>query len=693
MSEIYYFINNWRSYSENDLYYFVDEILHEILIEHNDQNLVIDLPAADRIEIRNLVDDLRLIIEDILKIKAGKKSKFPNSGSSYGRLSTETQIKIKYKQILNNFADHAFLQDGELSFNVFPRDRLNRLIRHNSIAIRFYEALMSKAVIKWLADNFYDSDLSRLNNHVNEIGTEGTDLYNRIYASGANLREFTGVKYLTDLPHKPKLYMSTRTGKKTIVFRLNELKKLVSYELTSPSHFEKGSIVTQGKYRDGAGNYHYVPLNILGETMLIINLDDINHKIYFRRDHPENFFTHNKVDKNKNFDKEIRGDKGRFLGVYYGKHGLKLVYYESAGMLTVEYLTVKPFNMLGLRAQFHMPTAIITPTSHGRTIPKSIRNAFNNPRKAEHRDLYNIIPEYHYVIQDDGTITKDPDFYRSSTGRAQIPAECTVEDWYRDVMFGGNGHIIDKIIAAGGSPPKFNPMRMESSWSPVMGSDDAKALAQAQAMCADLDINNGPFEHYKDFFKFLMNIDWAGIDGNYNEENYNQRLGLSEAQAKRLMQDHGFVWNTDPAAPLEYIGSNLANNPIEAYWNDFEHMYDPKHNPPGERRQWMEMAFLYLSQHMTSSIGSEQLHLLFPPQLVFSYWGSDDGHHLIDEESGNWLYPGDALTPLTEMSYFPDYFLSDLITTGTFSVLGKKRFIGFNIQALLNQIWLNWYPQ
>ena len=549
---------------------------------------------------------------------------------------------------------------------------------------------MSKAVIKWLADNFYDSDLNRLNNHVNEIGTPGTTLYNLLYSKNANLRRFTGVKYLTDLPHKPVFYMSTRTGKNVKIFQLNELKKLVSYKLKSPSHFEKGSVVTQGIFKDGAGNLYYIPLSILGETMLIVNLHDSEHKFYFIRDHPENFFTHTLKDIKNTYTKMIYGDKGRYLGIYYGNDGMKFIYIEAAGILSTEYLTVKPFNMLALRSQFHMPTSVITPVSSGRKIPQHIRNNF-----VTHRDLKNIIPENHYVINDDGTITTDPDFYYPY-GRHQIPSKCTVKDWYRDIMFEGNGHVIDKIIAAGGSRTKFDPMRMESSWNPVMSSDDAQALAEAQALCAALGIY-GPFAHYKDFFHTLMTIDWAGIDGNYNEENYDQRLGLTEDQAKQLVQDHGFVWNTDPAAPLEYIGHNLPNNPIEAYWNDFEHMYEVDKDTPKKLRQWTEMAFLYMIQHMlTPGIGSGQVHLLFEIHAILDYWNSDDADHLLTDEHGHWLYPGDPSINLGEMSYFPDYILSNLITEGKFSVLDehiKYIFYPFNLNELLNLIWERTHPE
>ncbi|MHA1920917.1 MAG: hypothetical protein ACTSWX_14305 [Promethearchaeota archaeon] len=560
-----------------------------------------------------------------------------------------------------------------------------------SIVLRPFFAffLLTSGTIKWLADNFYDHDFNRLNNHVNEIGTPGTELYNLIYTDNANLREFTGVKYLMDLPHRPVFYKSTRTGKKFQGFQLNELSHLVPIVLKSASHFEKGSLVQHGKYTDMNGHLHYVPFNILGDTMLMINLDDNLHNIYFHRDFPENYFSKIRTTAGK---KEIRGDKARYLGIYWGNDGLKAFFYESAGVIKVKYLSYKPFNNLALRAQFHLPLINILPGTIGTTIPTYVRNYFTTSR-----DLKHILPRYHYILNQDGSVTMDSTFYYPY-GRHQIPSKCTLHDFYQDIAFEGNGYIIDEIIAQGG--PDLSSMLQKSSWYPNIPEIDQKLLGEAQSMCQDLGIHE-PFEHYKDFFKFLMTIDWTVIGGMYITD-YNNRLGLTEEQARRLVEEHGFIWNDDPNAPLQYLGYQLENNPVENFWTDFENMYNPEGKTTNDEKQWMQMVFYYMYQHMTSEIGSGQVHLMFNPQQFnqqYSGWTDPANIAVLGvDKDGNeiweyWLYPGNpSQNHLPEMSYFPISFFTDLLKKKTFSV-GNTGYFVLDLQTWLKKNWERLHPE
>ncbi len=685
LSDIMDFKRNWRSYSEEDIYYFVDEILREIYPEGNKYvNLVLNPSSRDRQEIRDLLNDIRLIIEDILKIKTSGENNFPVKTPKY-KISGESKFPERFVKILNNFLNHALLQNGELPFDLLPNKRLRQLLTKGGSAPRFYDILIFKTYLKWLSNSFYGSDINRLNYHVYEMGTPGTELHDLVYTENAIHREFTGVKFLSDLPEPPKLYFSTRTDKSIKVYQINEMKKLISLELDSPSHYEKGSVAMHVKYTDQNGNLHIVPFSILGDTMLMINLDNVHNRQFpFVRDHPENFFTETLVDKKKDYTKKIYGDKGRFLGTYYGADGMKCIFYESGGFISVEYLTVKPFNMLGLRAQYNVPVVNIVPSQK---IPRYIRGEFY-----VNDDLNHIIPRFHYIFKEDGTVLIDTTFYNTG-GRKSIPESCTVKEWYQDIAYEGNGYIIDEIIAAGGASSIFDSKRQGRSWNPTVTDVDAKLLGRAQAMCADLGIY-GPFASYKEFFKQLMLIDWSTDRNNNYRTDYNNRLGLTLDQAQRLVHDYGLKWNTDPAAPIEYLFTQT-----EEWWNDFEKMYNI--NDGRNNQQWAQMAFLYMYQQMTNpSVGSGQVHLMFNPQEFheqYPGWTSPDNiaEWYLDEHDNviwtEWDYPGDPTFHLAEMGYFPISFFNQMLNAN-FHVTGRPQNYLVDIEAYLKEIWKKWHP-
>ena len=159
------------------------------------------------------------------------------------------------------------------------------------------------------------------------------------------------------------------------------------------------------------------------------------------------------------------------------------------------------------------------------------------------------------------------------------------------------------------------------------------------------------------------------------------------------MHEFGFIWNSDPAAPLEFLGNKLENNPVEEYWNDFENMYNME-GKTADEKQWAQMAFIYMYQHMTGSIGSGQVHLMFNPQEFhqqYPQWTSPD--NIASESWDYWLYPGNpSQDPLPEMGYFPIVFLTDMLS-GSFHVNNHNQNYLSLIDWYLREIWKRWHPE
>ena len=164
------------------------------------------------------------------------------------------------------------------------------------------------------------------------------------------------------------------------------------------------------------------------------------------------------------------------------------------------------------------------------------------------------------------------------------------------------------------------------------------------------------------------------------------RLGLTEEEAKRLVWTYGLIWNSDPTAEIEFLCVQA-----EQWWNDFANQYNEVEG--GSKNDWARLALYHLYNHMSSLGGSGQVHLLFPPQQVFDYWGSEDPTNLATStsETGQWLYPGDPSINLEEMSYFPTHFF-DQLHTGQLNVMGQNYLVKVSLTTLLRQIWERWHP-
>jgi len=173
-----------------------------------------------------------------------------------------------------------------------------------------------------------------------------------------------------------------------------------------------------------------------------------------------------------------------------------------------------------------------------------------------------------------------------------------------------------------------------------------------------------------------MTIDWAAIDGNYNTDNYNERLGLTEGQARELVLAFGLKWNSDPGAPIEFISQQA-----QEWWEDFAnsrdyYLRDSITGDPDENRKnhWAEISLYIMYQRITRPhTGSGQIHLLFNPEL-FENLDGQDYSHLYNSETGAFVHPGTG-EALTNLGYYDDLFFEEMLTTGMLTVMGEDHWI------------------
>lgn len=710
------FETNWRTMTPQDISDFVTHTLKVIIPTFY---TFIDPSIENKQIIRNVITDVRLILEDILKIKVGKSKNFPKAEvivSQSGR-PTEDRFPTYFRKVINNFANHIFHVPGDNYFNIFTTNRFSDIISKNGRAPTFYEVLLSKSVLKWLTDTFAGSDIEKLNNLVNEIGTPGTELHDSIYAEDFIAhKKFTGAKLLSDLPHTPSVYYSTRTSKKTNLFHLNELSVLRSYGINVASFKEKSAFVNSIKYTDGEGNSQYSYYDIRKSTALMIDADaDRRNAKAFIRSFAENYFTGQKVGDRKGDSPDVKrmwGDAFRFLGMIYGKDTLKTIFYETAGVTNFGYLSYKPFNLLGQRAQLKMPVVCNVPNEK---MSVEVRNLFLG-LKYRH-----LIPTTHYTFNADGTVNEDIDFYVSPLGSKIIP-EISILEFYRDIIFEGNGHLISDIITdlgdSAAAQAKFLPMTHEGSWLPLLHEADDRALARAETLNGDLGIY-GPFaEGYIGFFKKLMTIDWS-MDLGMFKTSYNDRLGLTESQAKRIVAAYGLVWNSVPGAEIEYIGEAQGFMQAKQWWIDFANSYN-EHLADGPTLQytvdangdlisgnsedniWSQVTFYHIYNHMTDldAGGSGQIHLLFPPEAfhgegaAYSEWTIPTD--IAANDWSHWLYPGNPSLHITHQSFFPISYLQTLLDNDD---IHEEGFYGYGdphnrfifIRYYLDEVWKRFY--
>ncbi len=472
---------------------------------------------------------------------------------------------------------------------MFTTNRFNAIYRDGEkSAINFFESLVTKSFIKWIQNNFFGGSLQQFNDRIVEIGTTGTTIHDRIFTPTAGHRTFTGIQYLTDLISPANFYSGTRVNTKLTLYEVNELNKLKSFDTFQASYFENSLPFLSSIYYDKYGRVNFVHGDLNGETWHMENLDDRkNLNAPFDRDALDTYFSH---INNRDFLKNMYGDYIRYLGYKYGSSAGLSFYLESAGMVSLKYLLYKPFDILGLRAQYHVPVINVVPAARmSADIIKSINND---------RDFHNLIPPAHYTWVG-GEWVADFSYYENGIPEG---AKLRIIDWYRDIMMSSNSYVINRM------PTELQDWSKEHGYSfaPMLEKPLYETLRSAQLLCADQNIYQ--LDNYQDFFKKLMTIDWAAINGNYNTDNFNERLGLTEEQARELVLAFGLKWNSNLGAAIEFI-----SQAAQQWWLDFANSRDyyltdrTTGNPSSEKNHWAEISLYIMYQRISNmQIGSGQ---------------------------------------------------------------------------------------
>ena len=219
-------------------------------------------------------------------------------------------------------------------------------------------------------------------------------------------------------------------------------------------------------------------------------------------------------------------------------------------------------------------------------------------------------------------------------------------------------------------------------WAPFFDHDMYAALSRARLMAGE---GTDTFDGLLGFLEEIISRD-------YYSSSFEQRWGLDEDMARLIVESYGIDWIYGTINPL-----------AQKWWNDFENCNNFE-NLDKSDNDYAELAFYYIHQYITDNdYGSQQLHLLFNPALIFegSYdlteagwepWSFGSSGGQLATYIGNDVYQwGDPGNPgqyfPASMAYFDIQFFIELYS---------NRLVWFGLQShiydcptLMDSIWEN----
>ena len=263
----------------------------------------------------------------------------------------------------------------------------------------------------------------------------------------------------------------------------------------------------------------------------------------------------------------------------------------------------------------------------------------------------------------------------------------TITEYYRFVISHGNPGLIGI------------PGSVEGQFSVVMDQNERELFDRARLMAAEQGLH---FDGFKGFIEYISNLDFSVIvDYDASDiyiADFNERLGLTEQEARIIVEAYGLNWNTGAT------GNSLwSASAVDSWYADLE---VSTHYTSGatSATSWAHFAYEMFSGHVAATSGL--IHLMFSPE-EWENWVSTN-HPSIDLNNvymepyspTTWTDPA-SLDPnipemeFAEMGYFDTQFLNTMTHISLMRfMIGTSTYDYHDLKSLIEYLYsTQWLPE